>query len=263
MSMALWPFKPSTLLDADTMKWHVDNACWLIRQIGKMPMGRDSRLVLPSKGYFTADGEGHAFAEAVFDQVKAYAGMADWPVHLVSDVDTYKHQRGDLIQAASRNTPLGVFMRDHENGVAISYAPKLLKVPGNLIATFAHELSHYLIHSIPFDLPWENDEEEFLTDQTACLLGFGIFLANSAVNFEQWSNSGAGTKGWSRSRIGYLPEADLIFDTALFLTWKGNDATAALPCLKPYLADQLKRAMKDAAPFRQALLEAEAEARPA
>ena len=261
--MALWPFKPSTLLDADTMQWHVDNACWLIRQIGHMPMGRDSRLVLPSKGFFIADGKGHAFADAIFDQVKTYAGMTDWPVRLVSDVATYEPERGDLIQAASCNTPLGLFMRDHENGVAISYAPKLLKVPGNLIATFAHELSHYLIHSIPFDLPCEDDEEELFTDQTACLLGFGVFLANSAVNFEQWRNDGAGTQGWRRSRCGYLPEADLIFDTALFLTWKDLDASSALPCLKPHLADQLKRAMKEAAAFRPALLDAQASARPA
>ncbi len=252
----MWPFKRSTLLDADTMQWHVDNACWLIRHIAATPVGRDSRLVLPSKGFFVADGQGHAFAQAIFDQVKTYAGMDEWPVDLVSDVETYEPERGDLIQAASRRTPLGLFMRGQENGVQIAYAPKLLKVPGNLIATFAHELAHYVIHTIPSDLPCAEDEEEFLTDETACLMGFGVFMANSAVTFEQWRNDGAGTQGWRRQRRGYLPEADLIFATALFLTWKGLPADDALACLKPHLADQLKKAMKDAEAFRPALLAA-------
>lgn len=256
----MWPFKRPTLLDSDMVQWHVDNMCWLLRNLGNTPIFSDSRLVLPTPGFFKTDEQnGHGFAEAIFSQIKAYAGMSDWPVHLVSDVEVYT-PNNDLIQATSRHTPLGMFFRDHEDGVKISYAPKLLKKPADLIATLAHELAHYLLHSIEDTLPCAPEESEFLTDQTACFMGFGVFMANSAFSFEQWRYDGVGTQGWSSQRSGYLPEADLVFDTALFLTAKGLDATPAIKCLKPHLADKLKKAMKDAAPFEDALIAARSSA---
>lgn len=249
----MWPFKRATLLDHDTAQWHVDNVCWLIRNLANTSSFTDTRLVLPTPGFFiTDDKSGHALAEAIFAQVKAYAGMADWPVQLVSDVEVYDYNT-DLVQATARHTPLGMFMRDHDDVVLISYAPQLLKTPINLIATFAHELAHYLIHSIEDTLPCAPEEMEFLTDQTACFMGFGVFMANSAFSFEQWRDDGIGTQGWRSQKNGYLPEADLIFDTALFLAAKGLDATPALKCLKPYLADQLKTAMKDMAEHSETL----------
>ncbi|ESQ74488.1 hypothetical protein ABAC402_14310 [Asticcacaulis sp. AC402] len=247
----MWPFKRQPVLEDDVARWHVDNMVWLLRNLAYTPMFRETRLVLPAPGYFDTDGAaGHARAEAIFAKVKAYAGMADWPVQLVSDVGTYEYQRGDLIQAAARPTPLGLFMRDHDEVVRIAYAPALLNKPVNLIATLAHELAHYVVTSIEDTLPCLPEEEEFLTDQTACFLGFGVFLANSAFEFDQWRNDGTGTQGWSTQRNGYLGEIDLIFDLALFLTAKGEPADAALPCLKPHLADLLKKAMKDAEAYR-------------
>lgn len=78
-------------------------------------------------------------------------------------------------------------------------------------------------------------------------------MANCAFVFEQYRDSGSGTQGWRTQRSGYLPERDLVFDLALFLTAKSQDASAALPCLKPHLADCLKTAMKDAAAFSDEL----------
>lgn len=149
----MWPFKRPPLLEADVMRWHVDNACWLPGSLSHTPVFRDTRLVLPAPGFFVTDQlSGHAPAQSIFDQVKTYAGLADWPVELVSDVDVYEHKTGELVQATARKTPLGMFMRDADV-VRISYAPKLLKSPVNLIATLAHELAHYLIHSIEDALP--------------------------------------------------------------------------------------------------------------
>ena len=246
----MWPFKSQPLLEPDVARWHVDNMCWLLRNLAHTPTFADTRLVLPAPGFFdVGDSEGHARAEAVFDKVKSYAGMADWPAMLVSDVEVYE-RHGDLVQATSRRTPLGLFISDHEHGVRIAYAPRLLKFPGNLIATFAHELSHYLVKSIEDTLPCAPEEEEFLTDQTACFLGFGVFMANSAFQFEQWRDAGAGTQGWRTQRSGYLPENDLVFDLALFLIVKNLSADEAAKHLKPYLADALKKAMRDVEAYR-------------
>ena len=249
----MWPFKRQPLLDPDTARWHVDNACWLLRNLGRTPMFNETRLVLPAPGFFDTGGvEGHALAEAIFHKVKAYAGMSGWPVELVSDVATYDRSSTDLIQAPSQHTPLGLFMRDRDM-VRISYAPRLLKTPVNLIATFAHELAHYLVKSIEDTLPCDPDLEELLTDQAACLMGFGVFMANSAFQFEQFRDAGSGTQGWRSQRNGYLPEGDLVFDLALFLTAKDIKPDEAMRCLKPHLADQLKTAMKDMEAYRAEL----------
>lgn len=187
------------------MQWHADNAGWLLRHLAKTPAYADTRLVVPTAGFFKTDArKGHEFAEAIFAQIKAYAGMSEWPVHLVSDVEVYE-PHGDLVQAPSRHTPLGMFFRGGGEDVQISYAPELLKNSVNLIATLAHELAHYLIHAIDDDLPCAPEEEEFFTDQTACFLAFGVFMANSAFSFEQWRDNGAGTQGWRSRRSGSMP----------------------------------------------------------
>ncbi|WP_443747860.1 hypothetical protein [Asticcacaulis solisilvae] len=246
----MWPFKPKPILEPETAQWHVRNFCWLLRNLRHTPMFENTQLILPRPGFFTADdAEGHARGQAIFAQVKAHAGMAEWPVRLVSDVKVYE-PHGDLVQATTRNTPLGLFMRDHAGGVEIAYAPRLLKDFPGLISTFAHELAHYVVHSIEDTLPCDPAEEEFLTDQTACFLGFGVFLANGAFQFEQWRDSGAGTQGWQTRRSGYLSERDLVFDLALFLAAKGLPASEAAQCLKPHLADLLKVAMKDVEAYR-------------
>lgn len=250
----MWPFKHRPLLDDEIARWHVDNFCWLLRNLTHTPIFRDSRLVLPAPGFFKIDDTtGHAMAEGVFREIKTYAGMTDWPVNLVTDVEVYEPKSSELIQATTRHTPLGLFMRDHDGGVHISYAPKLLKKPINLIATLAHELAHYLVHSIEDTLPCDPTEEEPLTDETACFMGFGVFLANSAFEFEQYRDNGAGTQGWRTQRSGYLPEADLVFDTALFITAKGIDPAPAFKYLKPHLADHLKKALKDVEAYKDEL----------
>ena len=58
-----------------------------------------------------------------------------------------------------------------------------------------------------------------------------------------------------------LGEVEFVVDIALFLTLHGQAPDGAQRFLKPRLADLLKPAMRDAAAFRPALLEAKAAAR--
>src|SRR5205085_12416082 len=58
----------------------------------------------------------------------------------------------------------------------------LLAHPGRLIATFAHELAHYLLATAPTSPPCEDDEHEFLTDLTAAYLGFGVRSEEPRLN---------------------------------------------------------------------------------
>jgi hypothetical protein len=129
--------------------------------------------------------------------------------------------------------------------VQITYVPALLANPERLIATFAHELAHYLLATAPSAPPCADDEHEFLTDLTATYLGFGVFMANSVLDFAPMQD---GTlHGWRMGRSGYLPEQDLVFATALFIAVKELDPSPACQCLKPHLAKMLKRTLRDLA----------------
>jgi hypothetical protein len=241
---AIWPLRRKPIVDADTATWHIENMGWLIREFGGRDSPTESTLVLPKPGFFTFEGEqGHALALRLFDQVRGYCGMSDWEVDLTAD---------DNPLAAS--APIGVAMivpQKHAAGtfgidgnrVQITYTTAQLQRPDRLIATFAHELAHYLLATATSSPPCDDDEIEFLTDLAAVYLGFGVFLANTRFEFEAIGDGSM--QGWRWQNAGYLPEADLIFALALFLRAKEQDERPACEALKPHLSKMLRRAMSE------------------
>jgi hypothetical protein len=239
----MWLFRRKPIVDPDTAAWHFENFRWLLEEFGSCRFTR-MQLVLPKPGYFQAEGKrDHSFALRIFDQVKAYCGMSEWEVALVVDENPLA-VRSEISRAmvAAQKHALGTF-GVAGNRIQISYVPDLLQRPEQLIATFAHELAHYLLATARSQPPCADDEMEFLTDFTAVYLGFGVFLANARFNFEGL------THGWRMGRSGYLPEADLIFALMLFIEAKRIDPNLALSCLKPHLAAMLRRALRGRTPL--------------
>ena len=245
--MAIWPFTARRLIDEETAAWHLGCFAWLIEEFGGDGEFARARLVLPRAADFpTAGEEGHALAERIFKQVRAYCGMGDWPVTLVVDDNPLSLSSRDVGShgIASEKHAVGLFMPE-PGEVVIAYVPSLLDDPPQLIATLAHELAHYLLASAQSAPPCEAEEVEFLTDLTAVFLGFGVFLANARFNQEVVTFGAMEGVGWHRT--GYLPEHDLIFALAIFLAVKRLDANAALKHLKPHLRSQLGRAQRQLA----------------
>lgn len=242
----MWPFGKTRLLDADTTAWHIDNFEWLLKVLPPDHDFVDTQLILPRPGFFDSHGlKGHALAQSLFDQVKTYCGMADWPVELISEGEGPRRTR-DLIQAPGRELGFSGTFAAEGNAAIITYDPAVLDTPPDFIATMAHELAHYLLATVPDERACDDAHEEYLTDLTAVFLGFGVFLANSAFTFEQWRDEGLGaSQGWSYKRSGYLSETELVFATALFLTLSEQDSADAEVFLKPHLAKQLRQAMKE------------------
>jgi len=240
----MWPFTRKAIVDDETAAWHIDNFAWLIRRFGGSEGLTHSKLILPRPGFFVTDREtGHAFAQRIFDQTRDYCGMSDWEVDLVADDNPLAAQAApSLAMVAAQKHALATF-GVAGNRIVISYVPALLKRPDQLIATFAHELAHYLLATTKEAPPCEEDEKEFLTDLAAVYLGFGVFLANARFQHESYVDGPL--QGWRIARTGYLPEADLVFALALFLQVKGLDPMPAFECLKPHLATMLKRAMSE------------------
>ena len=232
----MWPFGTRQIVDDDTAGWHVENFSWLAHQFGGGGRFERSRLVLPDREFFRADGEtGHALALRLFDQVKAHCGLAERSIRLIPDHNPLAaREPWSPVMVEGRKHAAGTFYNGGY-GAEITYVPQLLDRPQNLIATLAHELSHYVLATARRAPVCEPDEEEFLTDLTAVFLGFGVFMANARLDHE--ANGAV-------SSAGYLPQPDLIFALALYLRAKDLDPAPAYGALKPHLASLLKRALK-------------------
>jgi hypothetical protein len=61
---------------------------------------------------------------------------------------------------------------------------------------------------------------EPLTDLVTVFLGFGVFNANAAFQFKQYTNSDS--QGWSTQRLGYLSEEMFGYSLARFAFERGE-----------------------------------------
>jgi hypothetical protein len=238
-------FGPKLPIDRDELEWQLATFKWLGEEFGS-PGG--TKLVTPTPEYFpSAALKGPGRVEALFADVKRAAGMEDWPCELEAGREDRPSQVGTglLLRHEGAAAPCGTFMIEGADGgqkVVITYNPSLTADTGAMIATFAHELAHYLMSSAGSAPPGGWELHELHTDLAAVYLGFGIFLANSARGFSQFQS--ATEAGWSSRSQGYLSEGALVTALALSERLAGRDAREAGACLKPYLEGDLKAAAK-------------------
>ena len=244
----IFGFGRTPIIDQETIDWEFETYRWLFENFGGYPQFRGAELVQPTDGFFPVEKglAGHALAEAIFAQVKRHARMDQWPCRLVAQESDPELLVGDaqLLQGFEPS-PAGTFSVDPQesrtdDAVVITYNPKLLSDSMSLVATFAHELSHFLIATAQSLPPGEEELLEFATDLTAVYLGFGVFMANSSFRFEQHGD--AFSMGWQASRQGYMTERQLVFALAIFAHLLDLPAAAVCEHLKPNLAKLFGRA---------------------
>lgn len=231
-------------IDEDELEFQLATFKWIGREFGTGP----GELVLPTKENFPpSPNRGHERVADLFGHVKRAAGMEDWPCELRAGAGERPAHVGTglLLRHEGASLPCGTFEVTDSGGaktVVITYSPTLADEPTALIATFAHELAHYLMSTAGSDPPGGWELHELHTDLLAVWLGFGLFLANSARSFAQFQS--AGEMGWSARTQGYLSEGALVTAVALAERLGGRDPLAAAPYLKDYLEKDLRRAVK-------------------
>ncbi len=238
-------FKVKPLLSVQDIGFQVDTYKWLLKNFGGKDFYEETKLVLPTKEFFpsSVNSEDEAALET-FNAVKKFAGMDDWPCKLECQEEDINPLVAPTIAIQNiPNNPLGTFEAKSQSEIVITYNPSIVGNPTQLVATYAHELAHYLTGSGSEEPPggWEN--WEFATDIAATFLGFGIFMASSAFNFSQYTD--VDSQGWQYSRNGYLSEEEHIFSLAIFIELKKIPIESVSSFLKPSLNKMLKRAMKE------------------
>ncbi|GAB5348069.1 hypothetical protein [Alteriqipengyuania sp. 357] len=225
--MALFKTKPP--VSRDEFEWLLACFAWL-REVLE-DADRWVPLVLPDDPQLLAAKT----ASELFEVVRARCDMADWPCQL-ERID--EQDMADFREVRVGGAPLGMF--SHECGkFVIRYHAGLLRTPDALVATFAHELAHYLLEG-KGDPPGGRDLSEHATDCCAAYLGFGVFLANSARHFEQFTDGV--WSGWHSSASGYLSEQALVTAAALAAALNDHDPSAIEGQLKPYLRGDFRKA---------------------
>jgi len=231
-------FGASLPINRDEFEWLLACFAWFDQKLSK-PGAADGftpRLVLPNDPALA----GASTASDLFDAVKFAAGLGRWECRLEkADARPERLNTGLDTGVFSDNSALGTFSIEGDTPV-IRYDPALLGNPDALTATFAHELAHLLIHS--FGMPPGGESlEEHATDCMAVYLGFGVFLANSARNFSQFSDGAM--QGWQSQASGYLSENALVTALAIFERRFEADLGTA-QSLKSYLQPVHRKALR-------------------
>lgn len=234
----MWPFKTRSPLTSEDEEWQLETWRWLLEQLGGIDDLRAASFVLPNAEFFPPiDAQGHERVEHVFATIKDLMGLQQWHCKLVPQSERPDARVSDIAYLKFEGQqPLGTFGADG-NEVLITYDPGLANDPVGLVATLAHELSHYLL-SAKGEPPggWEN--HEFCTDLAVVYSGFGLFGA--AASFRYYS----GAQSWGYSRAGYLSRTEWTFALAVYFALRDQSVADAKPWLPSHLYAGAVRAAK-------------------
>lgn len=95
----------------------------------------------------------------------------------------------------------------------ISVSGDELRRPASLVATICHELGHVLLLGSG-RVSRDEDDHEPMTDLLTVYFGAGIFTANAAFEFTQWTS--VESQGWQTRTHGYMNEPQLGYALACY-----------------------------------------------
>jgi len=217
--------------------WLYENYRWLSANLPPRANSSSVPIALPTNECFPVrNTHDHFFAEGIYNRVKELMQIPDWPCELSSrrPSDQAFHEamsQTGLMGSTRSSGAAGTFSTGPQRNIVITYSHELVKDPVSLIATLAHELSHYLLATVKTIPPSGWEQLEPLTDITAVAEGFGVFLCNSAFQFGQWTSHSH--QGWSSRQQGYLSEYELGFCLGVFCVRNRIDPNRAARYLKP------------------------------
>ncbi|WP_146180073.1 hypothetical protein [Opitutus sp. ER46] len=215
-------------------RWIYQHYRWLETHLPKRAAGKQPVLVTPTPEFYPqANTRNHAFAAAMFEATKELMELQNWKCRLSSQREDHADRDAALARSGvygrtEHKGAAGTFQIDEE--IQITYSPQLVHEPVALVATFSHELCHYLLATVKTEPPCGWKEHEPLTDLAAVHEGFGVFLCNSAFQFSQWTDSQY--QGWKWRKQGYLTEAELGFALGVYCVRSGIQPDTAGKFLK-------------------------------
>lgn len=240
-------FKKKPVIDISSRKWILDNYAWAMRNCGGGSTFEDIELVLPNNEYFPAKSDDRReLVRSVFENMKKYAGLQDWPIDIIEKEGNPNPIVAPTIVVSGapyEATTKVIFPENDEDMIIISYSLELVNNFERLVSAFAYELSSIFCAYVEEDPP---SDVEFLghnIELTAVFLGFGIILANSAFQYQQYTD--VDSQGWTLNAQGYLSQYELTYILAIFSEVKDIDNNLINNFLKKSLRSYFKLARKE------------------
>lgn len=209
----LWKRKNKLPITNEDKIWVDENIDWLKDNLGVKHF-LSIKTVTPTKNFFEKDyynpeKKAEYFLQTIMNLMSIK--NLDVEIEYFSD-NLVKMDDGRILTSPADinggfTSAAGAYEMN-EKGFKLYIERQQLKDPVSLVATISHELAHEIL--LGENRIKENDE--YLTDLTAIVYGFGIFIGNSNFRFSQYSLGNS--FGWDASSQGYLPEQIIAYAMA-------------------------------------------------
>lgn len=213
-------FTPKCPVNDDDKAWLENSFLWLVEEFGADVL-RDAPMILPTEEFFPErfSAERQDLQNLV-NRVCAYMGVDPERIELQLFTDKNNLLKKGLPTFESSHSGAAGTYQERRGKYIISLETTQAANPTNLIATIAHELGHVrLLGENRLDA--DREDHEPLTDLATVFFGMGIFTANSAFVFQQWTDTYS--QGWQAATHGYLSEEMFGYALASFAFLRGED----------------------------------------
>ena len=237
-------FSTKPLLDEGSTLWIFEAYAWAFRNFGSDILHHDTILVTPSNRHFPEQARSaEEIVSTSFQRVIAYAGMQNWPCQPVP-VTACSEQPVTAIQIshAPRGPAAAISVSGASTNIPVAFDAHQVRKPHVLIAIFAQELAKHLGATAQEIPPGGEQLRPVAYDLLAVFMGFGLFLANSALEVGKGGCSGCGV---SVQRLGNLTEEEATYALAVFCALKDIQADEVEPHLKKTLRAFFRKAVKE------------------
>lgn len=238
-------FSSKPMLDEGSTRWLFEAYAWALGNFGSDIFHEDTILVTPTDRHFPGRADSaEEMAVTAFRRVAAYANMQTWPCELVPLAPGASLLAPPSIAAsgAPRGPAAIVSLAGETKNLAIAFDPGHIRQPHVLIATFAQQLAYHLGRTATEGPPGGEELRGPASDLLAVFMGFGLFLANSALTVCRGGCSGCGT---SVQSLGYLTEDEFAYALATFCALKNIPGEEAEAHLKKTLRPSYRKAVKE------------------
>jgi hypothetical protein len=215
-----WNKKLKLPVTQEDQNWVEESFSFLKDSLGELNIFGITTLT-PTKNYFDCDFDGsQRDAEFILERC---CSLMDIPLEKII-LEFYSEESNYLDDGTLLSSPANIFGQSKraagtyhkKSGKSIiSIELSQLKHPESLIATISHELAHEKL--LGENRIVENDEH--LTDLTAIIYGFGVFIANAKFQFSSGHENGF---GWRMKSQGYLPEQVIAYAMASLALKRGE-----------------------------------------
>lgn len=223
-----WKRKHKCPIKVEDKEWVDEKLAWINAKI--IPISQQE-TILPTNKYFN-----YQFTGQEEDAQFALKRIGEFFKIMTAGITLEFYSEGSIqldenlmTEREDYSGTAGWYMVDEENKHSIWIEENQLQDPQSMIATIAHELSHFVLIGQK-NIYLEGEENELLTDLVTIAYGFGVFLGNSKFGFNQWQ-AGDGWGGWSFSNQGYLPQEIIAYAMAKIEIGRSD----TLPTWKKYL----------------------------